>query len=91
MPDNLCAGFYNLIITDANGCLTTNSIVITEPNPIIVNIWQNGTGIEATSGFNSYKWYDHAGNPIVGATTNIFVQINPIYYYSLIELLVYFF
>ena len=69
----LCAGYYNVTITDFNGCIITNGVTITEPNPIIVNIWQNGTNIEATSGFNTYQWYDDANNAIVGATTNIFV------------------
>jgi len=71
--NGLCGGYYNVIITDFNGCMITAGLTITEPNPIIVNIWQNGTYLEATSGLNSYQWYDDAGNAIVGATTNIFV------------------
>ena len=71
-PNNLCAGFYNVIVTDANGCLATNSIIITEPNPAIINIWQNGSTIEATTGFVSYQWYDESGNAIIGATNDTF-------------------
>ena len=71
-PNNLCAGFYNVMVTDANGCLATNSTIITEPNPIIVNIWQNGNTIEATTGFISYQWYDGIGNAINGATNDTF-------------------
>ena len=72
-PNNLCAGFHNVIVTDANGCLATNSIIITEPNPVIVNIWQNGNTIEATTGFVSYQWYDGFGNAINGATNDTFI------------------
>jgi hypothetical protein len=69
----LCAGFYNVTITDYNGCLISDAVTISEPNPIIINIWQNGTDLEATSGLITYQWYDDAGNAIAGATTNIFV------------------
>jgi hypothetical protein len=69
----LCAGYYNVTVTDFNGCIMTDGVTISEPNPIIINIWQNGTDLEATIGFNTYQWYDDAGNAIVGATTNIFV------------------
>ena len=71
-PNNLCAGFYNVTVTDSNGCLATNSTIINEPNPVIVNIWQNGNTIEATTGFVSYQWYDGVGNAINGATNDTF-------------------
>ena len=32
--DNLAAGFYTVSITDANGCVQSNNIVLTEPSPI---------------------------------------------------------
>lgn len=35
---NIVAGNYSVNITDANGCLTSSSIVITEPAPLAVNI-----------------------------------------------------
>ena len=31
---NLCAGTYNVTVTDANGCLNTTSILIEEPAPL---------------------------------------------------------
>ncbi|MFH1321907.1 MAG: PKD domain-containing protein [Bacteroidota bacterium] len=34
----LCAGTYNVTVTDANGCTETNSITINEPPTIIVNV-----------------------------------------------------
>jgi len=72
-PNNLCAGFYNLIVTDTNGCLTASSTTISEPNPVIVNIWQNGNTIEATPGYINYQWYDANGNPINGAINDTFI------------------
>ncbi len=67
--NNLSAGLVNVIITDSNGCLATNSVIITEPNPIIVMITVNGTTLEATAGFLSYQWIDENGNDILGATS----------------------
>jgi gliding motility-associated-like protein len=37
-PINLGAGTYILTVTDINGCTTEQSTVITEPNPININI-----------------------------------------------------
>ncbi len=36
--DNLCAGTYNVTITDLNGCIITASVTITEPTLLDVNI-----------------------------------------------------
>lgn len=72
-PNNLCAGLYNLVVTDINGCLTASSTTISEPNPVIVNIWQNGNTIEATPDFINYQWYDANGNPINGAINDTFI------------------
>ena len=74
-PDNLCAGLYNVTTIDTNGCLTTNIIIISEPNPIIVTISQLGNIIKATSGFVSYQWYNSNGNAIPGATNDTFIPI----------------
>ena len=69
---SLCAGFYNLIVSDANNCATTISFSITEPNPIMINIVQNGNQIEATTGFATYQWYDENGIAIAGATADTY-------------------
>ena len=34
---SLCAGTYNCSITDANGCLSLDSVIVNEPMPILVN------------------------------------------------------
>ena len=36
----LCAGYYNVTVTDSNGCIITDGVTISEPNPIIINIWR---------------------------------------------------
>ncbi len=71
-PNNLCAGLVNVIVQDSNNCLATNSIIITEPNPVIVIISANGMVLEATSGFLSYQWIDENGDNILGATSQNF-------------------
>jgi hypothetical protein len=78
---NLCAGFYNVIITDSNGCIASNSVILNEPSPLLLNIWINANNIIATSGFTSYQWYDNNNNPINGATDSIFTpQVMGSYY-----------
>ena len=69
---NLCAGFYNVITTDVNGCINSNSVVVNEPSPLIINVSIVGNTIVATSGFTSYQWYDNYNNQIIGATDSIF-------------------
>ena len=69
---NLCAGFYNVIITDINGCINSNTAIVNEPNPLLINISLDGNNIIATSGFISYQWYDNNNILINGATDSIF-------------------
>lgn len=68
--NNLCAGFYNVTIIDNNGCINTNSAIVGQPNPLLINIWINGTNISATNSFTSYQWY-YNNNPIIGATDSV--------------------
>jgi len=68
--NNLCAGLVNLLVTDNNGCLATQSVLISEPNPVVVTISMNGSGFESTSGFVTYQWIDGNGNPIIGANSD---------------------
>ncbi|HJN64513.1 MAG TPA: T9SS type A sorting domain-containing protein, partial [Flavobacteriales bacterium] len=71
-PNNLCAGLVNISVTDANGCIATNSVTINEPPPLIVNISQFGNILDAGVGFASYQWLDNNLNPINGATSQQF-------------------
>ena len=80
---DLCAGFYNVTITDTNGCINTNSTIINEPNPLLINIWIDGNNIVATSGFSSYQWYYNNTSLVLGATDYIFTPPGiGIYYVS---------
>ncbi|PLX00088.1 MAG: hypothetical protein C0594_16115 [Marinilabiliales bacterium] len=36
-PNALAAGNYNVTITDANGCIITESFIVNEPSPLIAN------------------------------------------------------
>ena len=78
---NLCAGFHNVVVTDINGCIGSNSAIVNEPNPLLINIWINASNIIATSGFTSYQWYDNNNNPINGATDSIFTPLGMGVYY----------
>ncbi|MDP7567607.1 MAG: T9SS type A sorting domain-containing protein [Flavobacteriales bacterium] len=81
---NLCAGNYNVTITDANGCLASNSVIVYEPNPLVINIWINGNAIEATSGFTTYQWYNANGTLIPGATSESFSPSSMDEYYVVV-------
>jgi len=78
---NLCPGFYNVIVSDINGCIGSNSAIVNEPNPLLINISIDGSNIIATSGFTSYQWYDNNNNPINGATDSIFTPLGMGFYY----------
>ena len=80
-PNALCAGFHNVTITDAAGCMHNNSITVSQPNPIIINITQNGTSLQATSGLLNYQWYDNLGNPIASATSDIYYPMTEGFYF----------
>ncbi len=76
----LCAGNYTATVTDANGCVSSPSVTITEPAPIVPNaVGTNPTcaGIcngSATanptggSGIYSYSWDDPLGQTTQTAT-----------------------
>jgi hypothetical protein len=81
---NLCAGIYNVTITDANGCLASNSVIVYEPNPLVINIWINGNTIEATSGFTTYQWFNANGTLIPGATSESFSPSSMDEYYVVV-------
>jgi len=77
----LCAGTYIVIITDANGCSKTDSVVITEPPILIatasgINVTCfgicNGTATVVVVGGNGGNTFDWTpGNPIGDGTANI--------------------
>ena len=79
--NNLCPGFYNVIVTDINGCIVSNSAIVNEPNPLIINISIDGNNIIATNGFTSYQWYNNDNNPINGETDSIFTPLAMGVYY----------
>ena len=75
-PSSLCAGLYNLVITDNNNCQSTVSFTIGEPNPVTVNVWQDGGTLMSESGFIYYQWLDENGNLIIGANNSTFTPLS---------------
>jgi len=79
---NLCAGSYSVTVTDANGCTTTATAVITEPTPIALmtsstnsNCGQADGSVSViasggTGTYISYDWFD-ATPALVGSTPTV--------------------
>ena len=68
--DSLCAGTYQVLVTDDRGCTTSGNIVITNPAPLSIQLQSStdycdsicgGTAtVQATGGYGSYSfsWND---------------------------------
>ena len=75
---NLIEGNYSVVVTDANGCVSTNSVYVTEPSPISITSSQidvlcygtsTGSATAAASGgvgFYNYLW----STGVVGNSVN---------------------
>jgi gliding motility-associated-like protein len=74
---NLCAGTYNVTVTDANGCTIADSYTINEPTAIVLNTTSNpsncgqadgSVGVTATGGTvavdYTYVWTDAASTTV---------------------------
>ena len=55
-----------------------------QTNPLIINVWINGSSLVATSGFTSYQWYNSSGIPITGDTTEVFNPTSSDGYYVVV-------
>ena len=82
---NLCAGLYNVIITDSNNCASVNNAIVNEPDPLLINIYISDSTLVATSGYNSYQWYSADGNIINGATSETFTPNTVGEYYVVVN------
>ena len=38
MEQIIYAGLYNVIITDSNNCTSVNNAIVSEPDPLLINI-----------------------------------------------------
>lgn len=47
---NLCSGTYSVVVSDANGCTTVQSVTITQPSPITVNTTATPASCNASDG-----------------------------------------
>lgn len=83
--NNVCAGVYNVEITDANGCLDTIDVTITEPALALSssitdtvhiqckNVCSGEAEVTAAGGVGGYlyDWYDAPGAPSVIRALNL--------------------
>src|SRR5690554_1316121 len=92
----VCAGNYQLTITDANGCSITENFTINKSNPIVAsfnavnsscNICDGALDVVASGGTApySYLWYDQALNPISGSDSILNNICSGIYYVDIID------
>lgn len=80
---NLCAGTYNLLMTDGNGCSTSQSVTITEPTQLSLtmaytnvtcNGFCNGSATATVNGGSApytYNW-----TPVLGVVTTSNIATN---------------
>jgi predicted RNase H-like HicB family nuclease len=77
--DSLCAGVYSVDVTDANGCVVTDSVTITEPTLLTTTVTTttatsgscDGTATATASGGTgsyNYAWDDPAAQTTATAT-----------------------
>ena len=78
--DNLTAGTYSVTVTDSNGCTTTNSITINQPNILNANISSlnvacnaanNGSASVTATGGTSPYYYNWSNGSISNSVNNL--------------------
>ena len=81
--NNLCAGSYDVTITDANGCTITETQAITEPIALVLSSSMTGSNCNQNDGSASvsvvsgvppytYQWDAAAGNQTTATASNLF-------------------
>lgn len=64
--NSLCAGTYIITVTDSNNCIATDSVIVTEPQPIVLNInstdmscngvCDGASGVDVSGGTTPYTY-----------------------------------
>ncbi|MDQ3112099.1 MAG: T9SS type A sorting domain-containing protein, partial [Bacteroidota bacterium] len=73
----LTAGTYTCVVTDANACSVSQTVLLTEPIAIDITTTANGNTISANLVGASYQWIDCTNNntPIAGETNQLFAPV----------------
>jgi hypothetical protein len=67
----LSAGTYICSVTDANNCIATQTVVISQPSQIDTSVTVNGTSLTANNTASTYQWVDcNIGNQAIPGAVN---------------------
>ncbi|MEO8148126.1 MAG: T9SS type A sorting domain-containing protein [Bacteroidia bacterium] len=79
----LTAGTYNVMLNDAHGCNTGSTVNISQPPPMMINIFPIGTGGQAMAQVNGgFPPYQYQWNTIPVQTTQIANGLLPNHAYT---------
>ncbi|MFI5150586.1 MAG: PKD domain-containing protein, partial [Bacteroidia bacterium] len=74
--NNVCAGTYTATITDAHGCIATDTALIKQPPPLVMNMFPGKThcgksdGMDSVSVSGGTPGYTYSWTPGPGSTTS---------------------
>ena len=68
-------GVYSVVVTDVNGCVGSDTLVVTEnPSPVAVitisNLQASGADLSANGGFSSYAWSNGGNSQNISVTAS---------------------
>lgn len=81
--NNVCAGAYNITVTDAGGCTATGNTTITEPAPLLAPLFATNAhcglpdGKDSASVSGGTAPYSYSWTPGSGSATGVYTNLPP--------------